>query len=944
MRTYENLNRISENRLPQRSYYIPYESLEKALAFDRKQSAYYRLLNGNWDFKYYPLDIDVPSLDAITDWDALPVPACWQLHGYDRPAYYNVNYPYPVDPPYVPDENPCGVYRTAFSLDGDWTARDTRIVFEGVSSCLELYINGRYVGYTQGSHLQAEFDLTPYVHGGENTLMAKVWKWCSGSYLEDQDFLRLNGIFRDVYLLSRDKDALHDIEIKADCKSIIVSAPDYTVYDAEGKEADLSAPVLWNAEKPYLYTVVVHSGTEYIPFKVGMREVAIKDGALYINGTEVILKGVNHHDTHPTDGYVESDEFLRDEMLKMKQLNMNCIRTSHYPPTPEFLNLCDELGFYVVDEADLETHGFVSRNGGYSYDIKNDQWICKQPAWKEAYMDRIRRTVERDKNHAAVIIWSMGNEAGYGENFTAMLEWTKQRDPSRLVHFEGASLVANDAPVDMTSFMYPGLEGYIGRLEETDPRPVFLCEYSHAMGNGPGDVDLYVDIFYKYKKAIGGCIWEWTDHTVIEDGVQKYGGDFGELMHDVNFCCDGLVFSDRSFKAGSLHAKYAYQPMKVVAEGDDLVITNRYDFTDLSECRLVLTMTVDGDIKDTKELVLSAAPHATVRLANPFTAPADCAYGCFVNVSLLDATGYEVAFTQLPLESKTTPVEVGDPFTDLVEDDRYITAAIGNTTYRFNKFRGQFDSIVKDGAEQLAGPMRLTVYRAPTDNDRHARTAWDHYLRANNQGEGNFSAQFDKVYAVSVEGNRIVVKGSLAGLSRSPFLRYTQEWAFFTDGTVKVTVDGDRKPELKTFFPRLGFEFATPVANDGFTYFGMGPGESYQDMHLHAPAGLYRSRADKEYVRYARPQEHGNHYAVKYLQLDSGLTFFTDGQFECNVSEYSTAALNAAEHTDELVKNGLTNVRVDYRVSGIGSHSCGPALREEYRVNEEHIHFEIYMR
>jgi len=946
VRHYEQLHTRHENRLPQRAYYIPYDNLEKALVGNRQQSAYYCLLNGVWDFAYFEQDIDAPTDTAeITQWDSIPVPSNWQIYGYDIPYYTNVNYPYPVDPPYVPDKNPCGIYRTFFTLDDRWTSRNTHIVFEGVSSCLYLYVNDQYVGCSQGSHLQAEFDLTAYVHTGDNTIVVRVLKWCLGSYLEDQDFMRLNGIFRDVYLLSREKGAIHDIEVKADCATLTVSTPNYTVYDANGKEADLTSPILWNAEKPYLYTVVIKGDTEYIPIKVGFRQISVsKDGGLYINGTSVILKGVNHHDTHPSDGYVESDTYLREELLKMKQLNINCIRTSHYPPTPEFLNLCDELGFYVMDETDIETHGYCVRHGGPGWDISNPTWLCNMPEWKEIHVERAQRMVERDKNHPCVIMWSMGNEAGYGPNFTAMLNWTKQRDPSRLTHYERAALVGDDAPIDVRAFMYMTIEDFETALTNGDPRPFFISEFSHAMGNGPGDVHLYMDVFRKYPNAIGGCIWEWADHTVVVDGVQKYGGDFGELTHDGNFCCDGLVFSDRSFKAGSLHTKYAYQPMRVTLDDDELVITNDYDFTDLNENRLILIMTVDGEIKASKELCVSAAPHSTTRIPLPFMAPADCTFGCYLNISMVDANDYEVAFTQLPLNSKCTTVTVGAPLTMLKRDGRYILAEGDGFRYRFDSFHGHLDSMVKNGIEQLDGPVQLTVWRAPTDNDRYLRRQWGLRGNENNQNRGNLDVLFNKVYEVTIEGNRIITKGSLSGIGRTPFMRYTQELAFFDDGTVKMMVDGHKKEELPDILPRFGWEFTSPAKNDGFEYFGMGPSESYCDMNLHAPMGLYHSTPDKEYVPYVRPQEHGNHYGVKYLKMDRGLTFVTDGQFECAVSNYDSISLDTAKHTDELIPNGKTNIRVDYKVSGIGSGSCGPALREEYQLNETEIYFEVYVR
>lgn len=945
MREYERLDRLSHNRLPQTATFIPYDSLEKALVGDPDQSAYYRHLNGRWDFRYYDRDAELP--EEITDIsfpDKIPVPSCWQMHGYDKPCYTNLNYPHPIDPPYVPDDNPCGVYRTSFTLDADWTARQTQIVFDGACSCLYLYVNGQYVGFTQGSRLGAAFDLTPYVRLGENTLIAKVLKWCVGSYLEDQDCFRLNGIFRDVYLLSREEDAIKDVEVKATGTSIDVSAPDYTVYDADGKVADLTVPILWNAEKPYLYTVVVRGRTEYIPIKVGMRDIRVSsDGELLINGTSVLLKGVNHHDTHPSDGYTVTKDFLRFELEQMKKLNINCIRTAHYPPTPALLDLCDEMGFYVVDETDLETHGFETRHG-ICKDDPQDDFPCKDPRWRNAFMERIIRMVERDKNHPCVIMWSMGNEAFYGENHAAMLDWTKQRDPSRLTHYEGGyTLSYEEKPTDVRAMMYQPWDKMEEYLQSDDPRPYFLSEYCHAMGNGPGDVQHYVELFHKYKKAIGGCIWEWADHVVTENGVQKYGGDFGEPTHDNNFCCDGLVFSDRSFRSGSLHTKYAYQPMRVMLEGDTLLLTNDYDFTDLSERQVMLTLQVDGTDVAQHSWEGGLAPHATARIPLPFSLPPRCQHGCHLLVTMRDAAGYQVAMTQLPLPVPKAAVVTVPPFTAFEQEGEYILAKGDGFCYRFNRRLGQLDSIVLQGVEQLDSPMRLTAYRAPTDNDMGLIRDWGILTSGSFFGRGNLDALFSKVYEVRVEDNRIITVGSLAGVSRAPFFRFTQELAFFADGTVRLTLKGTMKEQTPSHLPRLGYEFTTPEEDGGFAYYGRGPEESYCDECLHAPVGIYHSTASKEYVPYVRPQEHGNHFDVRWMTLDRGLRFFAENAFECSVSRYDTLSLDKATHTDELVPNGKTNVRIDYRVSGVGSFRCGPWLRPEYQLNEKDIHFTVYV-
>ena len=506
MRVYEDFSTRSENREEQRAYYIPYDSLEKALNGKKEDSLYYKLLNGKWKFKYFERDIDYS--EEINGWDLISVPSCWQSLGYEKPGYTNLNYPYPIDVPYVPDDNPLGVYERTFMIDKDWKKKETFIVFEGVSSCAFLYINGKYVGYTQGSHLQAEFDISPYIKQGENTIRVKVLKWCLGSYVEDQDFFRFSGIFRDVYLLSREKKHIKDVYIKADDKEISVSADNYEIYDMEGNKVEnLDNPILWNAENPYLYTVVVKGKTEYIPFKVGMRKISIsEDKELLINGTSVLLKGVNHHDTHPDNGWCMTDEEIYKDLSLMKELNMNTVRTSHYPPTPEFLNMCDELGFYVIDEADVETQGFISRVGSHPfvYDPEDTAWPCSDPRFSEMFVERMKRMIERDKNHPSVIMWSTGNENAFGMNHIKMIEWGRERDSSRLYHSEDASRKGDNRYVDVISYMYPGYED-LEKLANDDnlDKPVFFCEYAHSMGNGPGDVYDYMEYFKKHKKLIG---------------------------------------------------------------------------------------------------------------------------------------------------------------------------------------------------------------------------------------------------------------------------------------------------------------------------------------------------------------------------------------------------------------------------------------------------------
>jgi len=757
MRKYEDLNKISINREAPRSYYIPYESLEKALNGDRFSSKYYTSLNGIWNFKYYSRDIDIPEL--IVDWDTIEVPSCWQLHGYEKPYYTNLNYPFPVDPPFVPDENPCGIYERTFWLNGEEYQRDNYIIFEGVSSCIYLYINDTFVGYSQGSHLQAEFDISQYVVGGENRIRVIVLKWCSGSYLEDQDFFRFNGIFRDVYLLGREKGHIKDINIKSDLDGIEVNCEKYDIYDMDGSVADLSSLHPWTAETPYLYTVVIQEAGEFIPLKVGVREISISQNLeLLINGRSVKLKGINHHDTHPINGYTMSDDDLRLDLSKMKELNINTIRMSHYPPTPELLTMCDEMGFYVIDETDLEMHGFATRNSGYGWDDKMnpDEWIHSDPEWEPSFMDRAQRMVERDKNHPCIIMWSTGNESGHGINHRKMIDWIKNRDPSRLIHCEDACRQEYHGVSDVCSLMYPDIaileKDYI--LNEDWREPIFLCEYSHSMGNGPGDVHDYMELVYKYPKFIGGCIWEWADHTVIENGVPQYGGDFSELTDDGNFCCDGLVFHNRKFKAGSLNAKYCYQNFTTEYREGKLEITNLYDFNNLSKYQFKAELSIDGIVFDERYFIIDCEPHQTVEIELPYKVPS-CKLGAYLNIYQLE-NGYERGFIQHELISVSPKIELNHKNVEIIDEEKLIIIKTLKASYQIEKLTGQLISINKNGKEILAMPTRLTAWRAPTDNDRKIKTKWG-LINGDNQSGININKLFNKVYSVNIEDNKIIV-------------------------------------------------------------------------------------------------------------------------------------------------------------------------------------------
>ena len=951
MRIFESY-KTSENRLPQRTYYIP------------KNEGAYTLLNGVWNFKFFNNDNELNN--PITEWDKIDVPSCWQARGYECPNYSNKQYTMPIDPPFVPDDNPCGVYERTFEVVN--TNNKTYIVFEGISSCGVLYINNKYAGFTSGSHLQAEFDVTEFVTLGTNTIRVIVFKWCTGSYLEDQDAFRFNGIFRDVYLLSRPLNHIFDIDITTNDNAITAKfngeATVSLFYNDQLLEsatfADtatfyVESPKKWSAEKPELYTLKFESRGEVIYQRVGFRTVCLSNkNELLINDVPVKLKGVNHHDTNPNNGWAMTDDEILNDLKLMKSLNINCVRTSHYPPTPKFLEYCDELGLYVILETDIETHGFDSRYSYFSehkgYDMESPDWPCNMPEFKDEFVERMQRALERDKNHASIIMWSLGNESGFGPNSMAMSDFIRLRDNSRLIHCEDCSRTTRHRPdreekikyTDVYSRMYYSIkdcEKYCSDPEST--QPMFLCEYCHAMGNSPGDVVDYWNVIYKYPNFIGGCIWEWADHTFIEDGVSKYGGDWvGERVSDGNFCCDGMVYPDRSFKAGTYEIKYAYQPINVCLKDNKITIYNNQSFTNLNEYKLDLSLICDEKVISTKEMVVDARPLTFTSVDIPFEIPESCYYGAYINVKLFDDNGLQVATEQLELDINIIAQNTADTLCQLVQNEDYIIAKGDSFEYKISKKYGSIDSIVCDEKQLIDSPLKLSVFRAPTDNERIVKNIW--YGRAGGYS-WNIEHTFNKNYSTEIIDGVIVSKGALCPVSRKPILTYSQYLSVFNDGTIKVVVKADKNVELP-WIQRFGFEFVIDNPDISFKYFGKGPGETYNDMNHYATNGMWSSCASNEYCPYIKPQEHGNHFNVKYFELENGLKFVSDTPFEINVSQFSSKELYSKTHSAYLKKDGKSHVRVDYKNSGIGSNSCGPLLLDKYKLNDDHIEFEFIIK
>jgi len=988
---WENLDVLQINRQPARAHYIPYPDTVGAKQGKRGHSAFYQTLNGSWKFQYYRSVHEVNGAFYATDVDVngmddLIVPSCWQTNGYDQMHYTNVNYPIPCDPPFVPDQNPAGVYVRDFQLPTQWEQKETYVVFEGVNSCFYLWVNGAFVGYSQGSRIPAEFDLTEYVRPGQNRMTLLVLKWCDGTYLEDQDAWRYSGIYRDVYLLSREKTHIRDVFVNTDLSSDFSHATLRIEMETTGDAAvraqlqdasgalvasgesnmngqgtlalEVAHPTLWNAEQPYLYELYLQDGTETILIRVGFRNVEIRDGIFMVNGKAIKLKGVNRHDSHPKLGQTIPINHMIQDLKLMKQHNVNTIRTSHYPNDPRFLELCDQYGFYVVDEADLEAHGVGA--------VGKPHWLSADPAWRDAYVDRVVRMVERDKNHPSIIMWSLGNESGYGVNHVAMAEWAKARDASRLVHYEGEAPFGDHHTsvecLDVKSVMYPSIqdtEAYA--LDGTKTKPFFLCEYSHAMGNGPGDLKDYWNLIYQYPKLMGGCVWEWCDHgiaAVTPDGqpYYAYGGDFGDQPNDGNFCVDGLVTPDRKPHTGLLELKQVLAPVSIeavdVAKGM-LKITNRYDFMGLSHLALHWKVEQEGRVLEQGQIwQLEAAPQSTVDVQLPYMMPEHADRGTYLSVSVWQnqenawaPMGYEVTFESFAFSDTSAPAVMlpahqSGPITVIEEEGRLSIRGI-HFEHGFDLEAGVMQSMSKHGVKLLSKPMQYNLWRAPVDND--PRHEW---IR-----EGFDKVQM-KVYSSTweqPEPARVTVRVSfsLGAYIRIPFLHGEALWTVEGTGEVTVAVKVKVREELP-FLPRFGLELTMPAGSEEVEYFGHGPHESYIDKRQSVRKGKYLLTVDDMYEAYVMPQEHGSRYGTEWAavsnELGMGLHFASAEPFSFNASHYTPADLMAARHTYDLVRREETTVHLDYKVSGVGSRSCGPELMKQYRLDEKEFACEFVIR
>lgn len=950
-----------------RAYYIPYSDITSALSGDIDLSDRYTSLNGKWNFKYCSSIYEMPELSEIEYEDKIDVPSCWQCHGYDTHNYVNTRYPFPYDPPYVPHENPCAMYERKINIK---TQKDKKyyINFEGVDSCFYLWVNDKFAAYSQVSHSTSEIDITNLLKSGRNKINVLVLKWCDGSYLEDQDKFRMSGIFRDVYILTRDKEHITDFRITTSLDGTVsVSADTYAhfaIYDngslideAEGQNVKLHIhnPNLWTAETPYLYTLQIKCGSEYIVQKIGIREVSIENGVVLFNGKRFKLKGVNRHDSDPVTGYTISREQALKDLTLMKQHNINAIRTSHYPNAPWFTELCDELGFYVCDESDIEIHGVSSFYGGSQEETFG--LLAGDVRFKKAILDRVQRNVKRDINRTCVIMWSLGNEGGMGVNFENAGRWVKEYDSTRLTHYESAVWETlghkNDTSMlDLYSTMYATPESIVEYFNnKNNKKPYMMCEFLHAMGNGPGGIYDYLDLIDKYDGFVGAFVWEWCDHAIYmgkENGKAKYfyGGDFNEVVHDVNFCMDGLVYPDRTPHTGLKEYKNALRPIRASLNGNKINFENRLDFTDVTELYDVKYEITNNGGKicgGTIELP-KIAPHEIVSSDIPFSDFNDGEY--FIKLSYilkkdipLVEKGSEMGFDQLKLRKGkvfNVPANTSPKPVSYTENDSEIVISGDNFEYSLSKLTGIWNTLKMNGKNVIEKPMQWNIMRAGTDNDRNVIQGWINagYARIVPRAYGAEISQAEN-------GIKIKLNVNITAVSMRSILKLRTKWFIRNDGVIKLSVKAvfnDNQPyKPMPFLPRFGIRAFLPDSYKNVKYYGYGPYESYSDKHLASYIGLFESTVKEQFEDYIKPQENSSHCGCKYMSLSSvssKLEAFGKN-FSFNTSEYTQEELMNKKHNFEIEKCGSTVLCLDYKQAGIGSNSCGPRLPESEQLENK---------
>ena len=960
-----------------------------------------QLLNGTWKFQYFNSIYDIKDSFFEKNYDTenfdeIQVPSVWQMAGYDTHQYTNIRYPFPFDPPYVPQDIPCGAYVHTFEYSRDEKAPKSFLNFEGVDSCFYVWINGSYIGYSQVSHMTSEFDVTDVLQDGTNTVAVLVMKWCDGSYLEDQDKFRMSGIFRDVYILKRPKQAISDYHIKTRIEDMLAKVEiemkfysplnvKISIEDRNGAVValgsiaeegtavlEIASPELWNTENPYLYKLILETENEVIVDHIALRKIEIKDQVIYLNGQKIKFRGVNRHDSDPVTGFTINPEQITTDLTLMKQHNFNAIRSSHYPNAPFFYEMCDKYGFMVIDEADIEAHGpfmiYRKEDTDYNRFKRWNEKIADDPVWEEAIVDRVKLMVERDKNRFCIVMWSMGNESAYGCNFEKALEWTKNYDPDRITQYESARYRNYDetydySNLDVYSRMYPALSEIQEYLDKDGSKPFLLVEYCHSMGNGPGDFEDYFQMIQDNDKMCGGFVWEWCDHAIAhgtaENGktIYAYGGDHGEEIHDGNFCMDGLVYPDRTVHTGLLEYKNVYRPARVISydkESGELVLHNYMDFDDLKDyVKISYELTQDGLVISKGKLPeVSAAPHSEGKINLKINVPeSGKCYLKFIyhlkkELPLLDED-HILGFDEIEVSKDGAKCKLAEKWLQKTgvdselqvnENDTQIHIKGREFAYTIDKRTALFTEMKFAGREYLNHPMELNIWRAPTDNDMYIKSEWK---------KAHYDKAYTRAYTTEVvqgkHGVKITSHASVVAETVQKILDVTITWkieaAGKIDADIAVTKD-DEFPDL----PRFGVRMFLDKKLSAVRYFGMGPQESYCDKHQAASHGLYRADVGDLHEDYIRPQENGSHYDCEYVELNNsryGIVVSAENAFSFNASYYTQEELEKKTHNYELIESDSVVFCVDYALNGIGSNSCGPVVLEQYRFDDVLFRFQF---